>query len=94
MKLYADFYENYVMGDSGYSSMPQLILVGEDDKHLAEMFKEVVTAGIVISKISLLFTTDLRQNEEDLSKSLIQFKLDQETNKYKVENVELKLLGN
>ena len=40
MKLYADFYENYVMGDSGYSSMPQLILVGEDDKHLAEMFKD------------------------------------------------------
>lgn len=94
MKLYADFYENYVMGDSGYSSLPQLILVGEDDKHLAEMFKEIVTSGISISKITLLFTTDLRQNDEDLSKSLVQFKLDPETNKYKVENVELKLLGN
>ena len=92
MKLYADFYENFVMGDSGYSSMPQLILVGEDEKHLAEMFKEILTAQIKISKISLLFTTDLRQNDEDLSKSLIQFKLDETTNKYKVETVNLKLL--
>ena len=34
----------------------------------------------------------LRQNEENLSKSLIQFKLDETTQKYKVQNVELKLL--
>ncbi len=92
MKLYKDFYENYVMGDSGYSSMPQLIIVGEDEKHLAEIFKEIVTSQVEISKISLLFTTDLRQNADDLSQSLIQFKLDENTNKYKVENVNLKLL--
>ena len=92
MKLYKDFYENYVMGDSGFSSMPQLIIVAEDDKHMAEIFKEIVTAQVEISKISLLFTTDLRQNEEDLSKSLVQFKLDEATNKYKIENVNLKLL--
>lgn len=92
MKLYKDFYENYVMGDSGYSSMPQLIIVAEDDKHMAEIFKEIVTEQVEISKISLLFTTDLRQNEEDLSKSLVQFKLDDATNKYKIENVNLKLL--
>lgn len=94
MKLYKDFYENYVMGDSGYSSMPQLIIVAEDDKHMAECFKEIVKAGTEISKITLLFTTDLRQNNEDLSKSLVQFKLDEATNKYKVENVTLKLLEN
>ena len=92
MKLYKDFYDNFVMGDSGFSSIPQLIIVGEDDKHMAEIFKEIVTANVEISKISLLFTTDLRQNEEDLSKSLVQFKLDEATNKYKVENVNLKLL--
>ena len=92
MKLYKDFYENYVIGDSGYSSIPQLIIVAEDDKHMAECFKEIVKSGTEISKISLLFTTDLRQNEEDLSKSLVQFKLDEKTNKYKVENVSLKLL--
>ncbi|MBO4293184.1 MAG: replication-relaxation family protein [Clostridia bacterium] len=92
MKLYKDFYENYVIGDSGYSTMPQLIIVAEDDKHMAECFKVIVTSGTEISKISLLFTTDLRQNEEDLSKSLVQYKLDEKTNKYKVENVSLKLL--
>lgn len=92
MRLYKDFYDNYVPGDSGYSGLPQLIIVGEDDKHLAEIFKEIVTSQVEISKISLLFTTDLRQNEDDLSKSLIQFKLDPTTNKYKVENVNLKLL--
>ena len=94
IKLYKDFYDNFVLGDSGFSSMPQLIIVGEDDKHMAEIFKEIVTSGNEISKISLLFTTDLRQNEDDLAKSLVQFKLDEKTNKYKVENVSLKLLEN
>lgn len=94
IKLYKDFYDNFVLGDSGFSSMPQLIIVGEDDKHMAEIFKEIVTTGNEISKISLLFTTDLRQNEDDLAKSLVQFKLDEKTNKYKLENVSLKLLEN
>ena len=94
IKLYKDFYDNFVLGDSGFSSMPQLIIVGEDDKHMAEIFKEIVTSGNEISKISLLFTTDLRQNEEELAKSLVQFKLDEKTNKYKLENVSLKLLEN
>ena len=92
MKLYKDFYENFVMGDSGYNTMPQLIIVAEDDKQMAECFKEIVTSGTEISKITLLFTTDLRQNEENLAKSLVQFKLDENTNKYKVDNVSLKLL--
>ena len=58
----------------------------------AETFKQIVTNSLELSNITLLFTTDLRQNEENLSKSLIQFKLDETTQKYKVQNVELKLL--
>ena len=27
LRLYQDFYENFVQGDSGFSSMPQLILI-------------------------------------------------------------------
>ena len=92
MKFYKDFYDNYCIGDSGYKNMPQLILVCEDDKHMAETFKQIVTNSLELSNITLLFTTDLRQNEENLSKSLIQFKLDATTQKYKVQNVELKLL--
>ena len=37
-----DFYENFVIGDSGFSGVPQLILVCEDEKHMAETFKEIV----------------------------------------------------
>ena len=91
MKLYKDFYENFVTGDSGFSNIPQLILVCEDDRHMAETFKEIVLNKVEISKIKLYFTTDLRQNEETLESTLVEFKL--VDGKYKKEEVELKLLG-
>ena len=91
MRLYKDFYENYIPGDSGFSGMPQLILVCEDERHMAESFKEIVTNQVEIPQIKLYFTTDLRQNEETLENTLVEFKL--VDGKYKMENVELKLLG-
>lgn len=94
MRLYNDFYDNFQTMDSGYSSMPQLIFVCEDDKHMAETFKEIVKNGVELKPIKMYFTTELRQNEESLVKSLIEFKLDEKTQKYKVEVIELKLLGN
>ena len=66
MRMYKEFYENFVAGDSGYSAMPQLILICEDDKHTAESFKEIVKGGVEIPQIKLYFTTDLRQNSESL----------------------------
>ena len=91
MRLYKDFYENFVPGDSGYSTLPQLILICEDEKHMAETFKEIVTNQVEIPQIKLYFTTDLRQNKETLEDTLTEFKL--VNGKYKMENVELKLLG-
>ena len=91
MRLYNDFYNNYVPGDSGFSSMPQLILICEDEKHMAETFKTIVMNKVEIEKIKLYFSTDLRQNEETLDKTLVEFKL--EDGKYKMEDVEVKLLG-
>ena len=91
MNLYKDFYENFVQGDSGFAGLPQLILVCEDEKHMAECFKEIVTNKVEIPQIKLLFTTDLRQNKETLDETLVEFKL--VDGKYKMENVELKLLG-
>ena len=91
MRLYKDFYENFVQGDSGFLNMPQLILVCEDERHMAETFKEIVTNQVEIPQIKLYFTTDLRQNEETLENTLVEFKL--VNGKYKMENVELKLLG-
>ena len=91
MRLYNDFYNNYVPGDSGFNSMPQLILICEDDKNMAETFKNIIVNKVDIEKIKLYFSTDLRQNEETLDKTLVEFKL--EDGKYKMENVEVKLLG-
>ena len=93
IRLYKDFYENFQVGDSGYMSLPQLILICEDEKHMAETFKVIVMNNLEISNIKLYYTTDLRQNEETLAKTLVEFKLDEETNKYKMENIEVKLLG-
>ena len=92
MRLYQDFYDNFIPGDSGFSIIPQLIFICEDEKHTAEAFKLIVTKLLEISKIKLYFTTDLRQNKESLEDTLIEFKLDEATNKYKVADVELRLL--
>lgn len=91
MNLYKDFYENFQSGDSGFSGLPQLIFVCEDEKHMAECFREIVTNKVELSQIKLLFTTDLRQNEETLANTLVEFKL--VDGKYRMENVELKLIG-
>ena len=53
--------------------------------------KNIVVNKIEIPKINLYFSTDLRQNEETLDKTLVEFKL--VDGKYKMENVEVKLLG-
>ena len=87
MNLYKDFYENFVPGDSGFAGIPQLIF----EKHMAECFKEIITNKVEIPQIKMLFTTDLRQNEETLANTLVEFKL--VDGKYKMENVELKLIG-
>ena len=93
MRLYQDFYDNFVPGDSGFASIPQLIFICEDDKHMAETFKTIVVNRVEISKIKLYFSTDLRQNKETLDKTLTEFKLDENTKKYKMQDVEVKLLG-
>ena len=85
MRLYQDFYDNFVPGDSGFASMPQLIFICEDEKHMAETFRTIIVNQVEIKQ--------LRQNEETLAKTLVEFKQDPETKKYKMEDVEVKLLG-
>ncbi len=93
MKFYQDFYNNFQPLDSGLKSLPQLIIVCEDDKHMAEVFRELITNNITFNKINLYYTTDLKQNSEKLDNSLTEFKLDEKTNKYKAQNLEIKLLN-
>ena len=59
---------------------------------MAESFKTIVTNKIEIPQIKLYFSTDLRQNNETLANTLVEFKLDETTNKYKMDEIELKLL--
>ena len=92
MKLYIDFYESFVQFDSGFEIKPQLILVCEDNKHMIETLKVIVTNKLEIPGLKLLFTADLRQNSDSLEKSLIEFKIDETTGKYKMEEVSLKVL--
>ena len=92
MKLIKDFYENFVQFDSGYETKPQLILVCEDDKHTIETFKIIVSNKLEIPKIKLYYTTDLRQNSTSIVKSLTEFVLDEETGKYKIQELNLKIL--
>ncbi len=92
MKFYKDFYANFVPGDSGFKSIPQLIIVCEDDKHMAECFKVIVINDLIPEKIKLYYTTDLKQNDESLDESLFEFVTNEETGKYKMKNTKIKLL--
>lgn len=92
INMYKDFYKNFVPGDSGYGMMPQLIFVCEDEKNMVEVFKEIVTKKLEIPEIKFYFTTDLRQVNESINGTLTEFVLDQTTNKYKADTVNLKLL--
>lgn len=93
IKLYKDFYDNFVPGDCGYQIPPQLIIVCEDDKHAVETYRVIVTNKLDVSKLKIYYTTDLKQNASSLDKSLMEFYFDEATGKFKANNVEIKLLG-
>lgn len=91
MNQYKNFYTNFTPGDSGFLNIPQLILVCEDDKHMAEVFKEIIVNNLSLDKIKIYYTTDMAQNSDKLDKSLYEFV--EENGKYKIKNVEAKILG-
>ncbi len=93
MRLYIDFFESFITFDSGYEIKPQLIFVAEDDKHMVEILKVIVTNKLEVPNLKLLFTTDLKQNSDSLDKSLVEFTTDKKTGKYKIEEVDLKILA-
>ena len=93
MRLFKDFYDNFVPFDSGFEIMPQLILTCEDDKHMVETLKQIIANNVMPEKVKIYFTTDLKQNSTTLDKSFIEFVKDKETGKFKANNVEIKLLG-
>lgn len=92
-QLYSEFYEYYNMRDSGFDGVPQLIFLGEDDTHLVEIFKLLVKNGILFKDCAPLYTTDLRQLDETLEKSLISFNYNEAKGKYVMEIFQSDLLA-
>lgn len=92
MQLYSEFYEYYNMRDSGFDRPPQLVLLGEDDTHLVEIFKLIVKNKINLRDCKPIYTTDLRQLDETLEKSLITFNYNEEKGKYVMEIYETDML--
>ena len=92
MRMYKEFYENFVSFDSGYERAPQFIIVAEDDKHMIEIFKVIVTKELAFNNMKIYFTQDLSQNATKLDKSLVEFGTD-ENGKYRMNTVEVRLLG-
>lgn len=93
IKLYEEFYDNFQAKDCGFDKKPQLIIIGEDDEHIIEIFKAVKKINAELKGIEIYYTTDLRQLEDELDRSLVAFRLDQETNRYKFEVIQVPLLA-
>ena len=92
MKLYENFYKNFQAKDCGFDKKPQLIIIGEDDNHLVEIFKNFMRVQADLEGIEVFYTTDLRQLEESLETSLIAFRLNEQTGRYQKEIIQTPLL--
>ncbi len=92
IKLYENFYKNFQAKDCGFDKKPQLIIIGEDDNHLVEIFKNYMRVQADLEGIEVFYTTDLRQLEESLETSLIAFRLNEATGRYQKEIIQTPLL--
>lgn len=92
MKLYEEFYDNFQSKDCGFDKKPQLVIIGEDDEHLIEIFKTIKKVKVELKGIEVYYSTDLRQLEPEIDKTLIAFKQDPETGRYRMEMLQVPLL--
>ena len=93
IKLYENFYKNFQAKDCGFDKKPQLIIIGEDEDHLVEIFKDFMRVQADLEGIEVYYTTDLRQLDETLETSLIAFRLNQETGRYQKEVIQTPILA-
>ncbi len=92
IKLYENFYKNFQAKDCGFDKKPQLIIIGEDDNHLIEIFKNLMRVQANFEGMEVFYTTDLRQLEDNLETSLIAFRLNEETGRYGKEIIQTPFL--
>lgn len=92
IQLYSDFFENFTRNDAGFYDKPQLVFVGEDVQHTAEMFTIIKKVSQYLKDEDMYFTTELKHLGEDLMDSISVFELDEKTHKYKAVIKELEIL--
>lgn len=92
VQLYSDFYENFAKNDAGFSEKPQIVFVGEDLKHIAEMFRIIKKVTTELKDSDMYFTTELKHLDENLENSISVFEFEEETKKYKVVTKTLDIL--
>lgn len=92
IQLFSDFYENFAKNDCGLSQLPQLVFVGEDLQHLAEMFRIIKKVTSTLKDEDMYFTTETKHLSDDLTQSIDVFELDTENKKYKLTTKKLDIL--
>ncbi len=92
VQLYSDFYENFTKNDAGFYEKPQLVFVGEDIQHIAEMFRIIKKVTGVLQDSDMYFTTELKHLETSLENSISVFEFEEGTKKYKVVTKSLDIL--
>ena len=92
LQLYADFYDNFAKNDAGFYEPPQMIFVGEDVNHNAEIFRIAKKLGFSLKDEEMNFTTDLQQLEDTLENTISVFEFDKENNKYKLVTKKMDIL--
>ncbi|MBQ9280342.1 MAG: hypothetical protein IJ215_04795, partial [Clostridia bacterium] len=92
MKLYEEFYDNYQAKDCGFDKRPQLVIIGEDDNHVIDLFRDIKRIKVELKGIEIYYSTDLRQLEDEIDKTIIAFKQDPETGRYRMEMAQLSML--
>ncbi len=84
VQLYSDFYENFSRNDAGFYDKPQLVIVGEDIQHIAEIFRIIKKVGMYLKDEEMYFTTELKHLDETLENSINIFELEKDSKKYKL----------
>ena len=92
IQLYVDFMENFTKNEAGFLEIPQLLFVGEDVGHLAEIFRVIKQITNYLEDDKVFFTTDLKQLDETLENTISVFGQDPQTKKYKLNTLSLDIL--
>lgn len=72
-------------------SVPQIILLCEDNMHMAETFKTLVMNKLqTFGNVKIYYTTDILQTAESLTTSLNEFV--EENGKYKIKRIMAQIL--